>query len=136
MGIFPIRGSNPGLLYCRQILYHLSHQGSPKGKAPVIQYYSIICNSVTGGSDSKASVYNAGDPGSIPGLGRFPGEGNVYPPQYSCLENFFATHGVFAIHGILSARLLVWVTFPFSRGSFQPRDQTQVSSIAGRFFTS
>ena len=40
-----------------------------------------------GGSDSKASAYNAGDPGSIPGLGRSPGEGNGNPLQYSCLEN-------------------------------------------------
>ena len=39
------------------------------------------------GSDGKASVYNAGDPGSIPGSGRFPGEGNGNPLQYSCLEN-------------------------------------------------
>ena len=34
------------------------------------------------------------------------------------------------------ARILEWVVFPFSRGSSQPRDQTQVSHIAGRFFTS
>ena len=34
------------------------------------------------------------------------------------------------------ARILEWVAFPFSRGSFQPRDRTQVSSVAGRFFTS
>ena len=40
-----------------------------------------------GGSDSKASAYNAGDPGSIPGLGRSSGEGNGKPLQYSCLEN-------------------------------------------------
>ena len=40
-----------------------------------------------GGSDDKASVYNAGDLGLIPGLGRFPGEGNGNPLQYSCLEN-------------------------------------------------
>ena len=40
-----------------------------------------------GGSDGKASAYNAGDPGSIPGLGRSPGEGNGNPLQYSCLEN-------------------------------------------------
>ena len=39
------------------------------------------------GSDGKASAYNAGDPGSIPGLGRTPGEGNGNPLQYSCLEN-------------------------------------------------
>ena len=40
-----------------------------------------------GGSDGKKSACNAGDLGSIPGLGRFPGEGNGCPLQYSCLEN-------------------------------------------------
>ena len=40
-----------------------------------------------GGSDGKASAYSVGDPGSIPGLGRSPGEGNGNPLQYSCLEN-------------------------------------------------
>ena len=40
-----------------------------------------------GGSDGKASVYNAGDPGSIPGSGRSSGEGNGNPLQYYCLEN-------------------------------------------------
>ena len=39
------------------------------------------------------------------------------------------------VHGILQARILEWVAFPFSKGSFQPRDRTQVSCIAGRFFT-
>jgi len=38
--------------------------------------------------------------------------------------------------GELQARILEWVAFPFSRGSYQPRDRTQVSHIAGRFFTS
>ena len=42
---------------------------------------------LSGGSDGKVSVYNAGDPGSIPGLGRSPGEGNSNPLQYYCLEN-------------------------------------------------
>ena len=40
-----------------------------------------------GGSDGKASVYNAGDLGSIPGSGRSSREGNGNPLQYSCLEN-------------------------------------------------
>ena len=40
------------------------------------------------GSDGKASTYNVGDPGSNPGLGRSPGEGNGNPLQYSHLENF------------------------------------------------
>ena len=41
----------------------------------------------TGGSDGKASAYNAGDLGSIPALGGSPEEGNGNPLQYSCLEN-------------------------------------------------
>ena len=42
----------------------------------------------------------------------------------------------YAVHGILQARILEWVAVPFSRGSFQPSDRTQVSRIAGEFFTS
>ena len=38
-------------------------------------------------SADKESACNEGDPGSIPGSGRSPGEGNGNPPQYSCLEN-------------------------------------------------
>ena len=38
-------------------------------------------------AEVKASAWNAGDPGSIPGSGRSPGEGNGTPLQYSCLEN-------------------------------------------------
>ena len=61
-GIFPTQGSNPGLSHCRQILYQLSHKGSP--------------------------------------------------------------------------RILEWVAYLFSNGSFRPRNRTGVSCIAGRFFTS
>ena len=42
----------------------------------------------------------------------------------------------YTVHGILQARILEWVAVPFSRGSSQPRDRTQVSHIAGGFFTS
>ena len=42
----------------------------------------------------------------------------------------------YTVHEILQARILEWVAFPFSRGSLQRRDQTQVSHIAGGFFTS
>jgi len=41
----------------------------------------------------------------------------------------------YTVHEILQARIPEWVAFPFSRESSQPRDQTQVSCIAGRFFT-
>ena len=40
-----------------------------------------------------------------------------------------------SVSGIFQARILEWIAIPFSRGSFQSRDQTQVSYIAGRFFT-
>ena len=49
--------------------------------------HSLYIRDFPGGSDSKASAYNAGDPGSIPELGRSPVEGNGTPLQYSCLEN-------------------------------------------------
>ena len=42
----------------------------------------------------------------------------------------------YTVRGILQARILEWVAFPFSRGSSQPRDKTQISHIAGQFFTS
>jgi hypothetical protein len=41
----------------------------------------------------------------------------------------------YTVHGILQARILEWVVFPFSRGSSQSRYLTQVSHIAGKFFT-
>ena len=40
-----------------------------------------------------------------------------------------------SVHGIFQARILEWVTISYSRGSAQPRDQTQVSCVAGGFFT-
>ena len=42
----------------------------------------------------------------------------------------------YTVHGILQARILEWVAVPFSRGYSQPRDRSQVSHIAGGFFTS
>ena len=52
-----------------------------------IYYYPIFLLDLPGGSDGKASAYNAGDLGSIPGSERSPGEGNGNPLQYSYLEN-------------------------------------------------
>ena len=52
----------------------------------------------------------------------------------SCLTLCNPMH--YTVHGILQARILEWVAFPFSRESFQPRDGTQVFRIAGGFFTS
>ena len=93
-----------------------------------------------GGLEGKASACNAEDPGSIPGSGRSPEEGNGNPLQYSCLENpmdrgacWATVHGVAksqtrlsdftiywsppgsSVHGISQARILEWVAIPFSR---------------------
>ena len=64
--IFPLKKTNLGLSVIISLLLFL---GLP------------------GGSDGKMSACNEADPGSIPGLGRSPGEGNGNPLQYSCLEN-------------------------------------------------
>ena len=60
-----------------------------------------------GGSDSKVSILNAGDLGSIPGSGRSPGEGHGNPLQYSCLENPMDRGAWWAtIHGVAKSRTL------------------------------
>ena len=58
-----------------------------------------------GGSEIKASACNAGDLGLIPGLGRFPGEGNGNPLQYSCLENSMDRGAWWAtVHGVAKSQ--------------------------------
>ena len=58
-----------------------------------------------GGSDGKACVYNVGDPGLIPGLGRSPGEGNGNPLQDYCLENPMDRGAWEAtVHGVAKSR--------------------------------
>ena len=106
----------------------------------------------------KESTCNAEDLGSNPGMGRSPGEGKGYPLQYSAdniLHSFSMTYhwgkldeghttacetalsqNYSVLLWILQARIMEWVAFPFSRGSSQPRDRTQISCIAGGFFTS
>jgi len=67
------------------------------------------------GSDGKESACNAGDPGSILGSGRSPGEGNGYPLQYSCLENL-TDRGAWqaTVHGVTKSRTWLTDTFNFS----------------------
>ena len=57
------------------------------GLQELVMAKEIFMLAYTGGSEGKASACNAADPGSIPGLGRSPREGNGNPLQYSCLEN-------------------------------------------------
>ena len=96
-GIFT-QGLNPCLPQCRQLLYHLSHQGSPK---QLCDMCAVLSHSVM--SDS------------------------VTPWIAACQAPLSM--------GILQTRTLEWVSMPSSRGSSQPRDRTQVSHIAGTFFT-
>ena len=53
----------------------------------------------------------------------------------SCVRLFVTPMDFHTVHGILKARILEWVAFPFFRGSSQPRYQTQVSHLAEGFFT-
>ena len=71
----------------------------------------------TGGSGSKESACSAGDLGSIPGLGRSPGEGNGYPLQYSGLENS-KDRGAWeaTVHGLAKSRRRL-SDFPFHRAA-------------------
>ena len=57
------------------------------GPSTSLQMAQFCFMGFPGGSEVKASAWNAGDQGSIPGSGRSPGEGNGNPLQYSCLEN-------------------------------------------------
>jgi len=68
-----------------------------------------------GGLGGKASAQNGGDPGSIPVLGRSPGEGNGNPLQYSCLENCMDGGAWWAtVHGIAKSWIGLGVfTFTF-----------------------
>ena len=87
-----------------------------------------------GGSDGKASVYNAGDQGSIPGLGRSPGEGNGNPLQYSCLGNPM-DGGAWqtTIHGVAKSRTRLGnFTFTFHFHALEKEMATHSSVLAWR----
>ena len=65
-----------------------------------------------GGSDGKASTCNVGDLGSIPGLGRSPGEGNDNPLQYSCLKNSMNGGAWWTtVHGVTESDKTEWLHF-------------------------
>ena len=81
--IFPTQELNQGILHCRRILYHWATRENDRYIWQKLQLWHIKGLS----SDDKESAWNAGDSGSVLGLGRSPGEGNGYPLQYSCLEN-------------------------------------------------
>ena len=123
-GIFLI----PGLPHCRQILYHLSHQGRPESES---ESCSVVSYSL-----QPRGLYS---PWNSPGQ-------NTAVGSLSLLQGIFPTKGLnsglphgrrifyqLSLQG--SPRILEWVAYPFSSESFQSRNRTGVSCIAGGFFT-
>ena len=75
----------------------------------------LLLQGFPGGSEVKASGCNAGDPGSIPGSGRSPGEGNGSPLQYSCLGNPMDARAWWpTVHGVAESDMTEWLHFHFS----------------------
>ena len=66
---------------------HESQHARPPCRSVVSGSVALLKEDFPGGSDGKATAYNAGDLGSIPGSGSSPGDANGSPLQYSCLEN-------------------------------------------------
>ena len=106
-GIFPTQGSNPGLLHCRQTLSALSEHKLHERIFDL--FHSLLIHSAV--------------------------------LSHSVVSDSLQHHGLYVAYqahlsmGILQARILEWVTMLSFRRSSQPRNQTQVSPIAGRFFT-
>ena len=65
----------------------MSHRYEIYSVGNTVNNYAVWSEQAPDGSDSKESACSVRDPGSIPVLGRSPGEGNGNPLQYSCLEN-------------------------------------------------
>ena len=78
---------------------------------PPALHKPVIILGFPGGSDGEESTRSAGDPVSIPGLGRSPGEGNGNPLQYSCLENPM-DRGVWqaTVHGVTESDTTEWLS--------------------------
>ena len=113
-GIVPTQGSNPGLPYCRQILYSLSHQGSPKEN-----HYSLCASRFHSRKNQVSQGFSVqGDsPGKNTGLGCHALFQGIFPTQGL---NPGLPHGRWILYQLShqgSPRILEWVACPFSRGS-------------------
>ena len=163
-GIFPTQRSNPSLLHCRQILYRLSHQGSPLKVFSSVQSLSHVQLIVTPWRveptrllcpwNSPGKSTGVGNHSLLQGIFLNPGiksrspvlQANSLPSAAAAAAKSLQSCPTLcdpidcslpgsSIQGILQARILEWVAISFSRGSSQPRNRTWVSRIAGRRFT-
>ena len=111
------------LMFCFRIVLNLqrvSACGDSVSPMVTILYYCVYQSQLPYGSDSKEPTCNAGDPGSIPGLGRSTGERNGNPLQYSCLENPMDGGASRAtVHGVTKSRTqLSCFTFTYTLFEF------------------
>ena len=133
-GIFPTQGSNLGLPNRRQMLYHLSQQGS---YLPLTMYQSCLRKPVVWRKDETDQQWWESPSVSHRRqkcLNQGPHENDA--SESRSVVSTLCNPVDYTVHGILQARILEWAAFLFSRGSSQPRDPTQGSCTAGGFFTS
>ena len=83
----PVVWRNPVVNVFAHLFLHILIYSTNPGSGNVNLCIRVLISDFPGGSDGKASAYNVGDPGSILGSGRSPGEGNGSPLQYFRLEN-------------------------------------------------
>ena len=114
-GAFPNQGLNPGLPHCRWTLYQLSHHRSPRTLEWVVYPFSGR-SSWPRNQTGFPALQSDSLPAELPGK----------PPKSSSHSVMSDSLRPPIVHGILQARILVWVAVPFSRRSSQPRDWTQV----------
>ena len=142
-GIFPTQGLNPGLPHCRQILDQLSYKGSPR----ILEWVACPFSSESfqprnwTGVSCIAGRFFIETSKSLKFQHRFyvffyhwairEAEYVVIEVKVAKLCPILCDSMDYTFHGILWARIL---ELPFSRGSSQPRDWTQISRIAGRLF--
>ena len=144
LGIFPTQGSNPGLRHCRQILYHLSHKGSPRtlewvaypfsrGSSRPMNWTRVSC--IAGGFLTNWAIREAHESRSVMSYclwtrGLYnpwnsPGQ-NTGLGSLSLLQGIFPTQGLnpgllhcrqilYQLSHKGSPRILEWVAYPFSR---------------------